>query len=212
MSLGNLVKRSGVRSCDPQPRLTPACSPAADTSTLHEKGLGEMATNVVVAPAASGCSSSGQSIGLRSWESQAPACRVRLAKTGRHSFVLHSDLLARFDAAVVRSGPGECWGWTAAKDDKGYGRIFVAKAPACLRAMKAHRLAVLISGKDIGPGQEVTHSCDNPGCVNPDHLSLKTHAENMAEMASRGRRRGPEHAGLPSLNPKPTSARKTVSA
>lgn len=54
-------------------------------------------------------------------------------------------------------------------------------------AVKGHRLAWLLTHGDIPAGMDVLHSCDNPACVNPHHLRLGTHAENMAEMHARKR-------------------------
>lgn len=77
----------------------------------------------------------------------------------------------------------ECWGWKGSiKPRNGYGH-FHHKG----KDYNAHRLAWELTFGPIPEGMCVLHKCDTPACVNPSHLKLGTHAENMAEMASRGR-------------------------
>lgn len=60
--------------------------------------------------------------------------------------------------------------------------------------IKVYRLMYELFVGPIPKGMSVLHSCDNPACINPAHLRVATHAENMAEMARKGRSaRGTRH-------------------
>jgi hypothetical protein len=81
----------------------------------------------------------------------------------------------------------ECWLWLGARNGAGYGNFRLDG-----KTRLAHRAAFLLfRGKDPGE-KHVLHSCNrgHDGCVNPKHLHLGTHAENMAEMSESGRAAG----------------------
>lgn len=73
----------------------------------------------------------------------------------------------------------------------GYGRISYRG-----KQWRAHRLAYTLLWAQIPAGLDLMHSCDNPLCINPNHLRPGTHAENIAEAYQKGRKfvpQGPRH-------------------
>lgn len=76
-----------------------------------------------------------------------------------------------------------CWNWKGAKSDRGYGSF----RHEGKYWMRANRVSYILHKGEIPDGMLVCHSCDNPECVNPDHLHLGSPKDNMDEMAQRGR-------------------------
>jgi hypothetical protein len=90
--------------------------------------------------------------------------------------------LERFMRKVVK-GDG-CWLWTGAPAQWGYGQFGMAN-----KHWLAHRVSWFFHNGPIPDGMFVCHRCDVPLCVNPDHLFLGTHQDNMDDM--RAKRRHP---------------------
>ena len=84
-----------------------------------------------------------------------------------------------------------CWLWLLRTDRDGYGQIEVRSKTA-----KAHRIAYEAFVGPIAEGAYVLHSCDTPCCINPDHLSTGTQADNMREAVARKRTASGERHGL----------------
>ena len=89
----------------------------------------------------------------------------------------------RFLAFVQKQENG-CWFWTGSTDSDGYGYFSLSPTQ---KAVSAHRSAWILFKGVIPEGQCVLHSCDTPPCVNPNHLFLGTHKENIADKVAKGR-------------------------
>jgi len=95
-----------------------------------------------------------------------------------------SNPIDRFWEKVDKSaGPNECWVWTACRMVKGYGQVWYGN-----KFTGAHRVSWEIENKtSIPEGLYVLHTCDNPKCVNPQHLFLGTAKDNVADCQAKGR-------------------------
>lgn len=91
----------------------------------------------------------------------------------------------RFWPNVEVAGEDDCWLWTGPTLGRGYGAIQPRKGAG---RTGAHRFSyALHCGAWPKPGSVVMHSCDNPACVNPNHLSEGTQADNMQDCVSKKR-------------------------
>jgi hypothetical protein len=84
---------------------------------------------------------------------------------------------------------GDCWRWTGSISGKGYGQAHVFGRANSIRA---HRLSYLVFRGSIPAGLYVCHKCDNPSCINPDHLFVGTPRDNVMDAVRKGRQK-PKH-------------------
>ena len=89
---------------------------------------------------------------------------------------------ARFWSKVDVKCVDSCWDWQGGKDREGYG-LFKVLGTSRL----AHRVAYTLATEEPIDDQVIRHRCDNSTCVNPSHLEVGTHADNVADRVRRKR-------------------------
>lgn len=96
---------------------------------------------------------------------------------------------ARFEAMYMPEPNSGCWLWLRYCNRQGYGSFQFRRKP-CM----AHRFSYFLNFGNLPDRLVVMHKCDNPYCVNPDHLALGTLLENNKDRHAKGRdARGPGH-------------------
>lgn len=97
--------------------------------------------------------------------------------------LLNEKQIIRFESKFSIGVGNSCWTWLGYRDRDGYGNF-------CLngRPYQAHRISwAYYNNKEIPKGMLICHTCDNPSCINPDHLFLGTPKDNMVDKYNKGR-------------------------
>lgn len=107
-----------------------------------------------------------------------------------------------FWARVRKNDLTGCWNWIADKDKDGYGYAYLGKTRIegtkkyIKHRDKTHRLSWNMHNGAIPEGLCVLHKCDNPSCVNPDHLFIGTKKQNSEDMVAKQRNQRGEQRPL----------------
>jgi hypothetical protein len=115
--------------------------------------------------------------------------RLKYTGTTDKGIKARGTLEERFWKKVDKKSDNECWLWTGAKNQKGYGYIGAGSKNG--KMLTAHRLSYQLANNDLHDYDYVLHSCDNPSCVNPLHLRAGTQSENIKEACDKGRKTPP---------------------
>lgn len=104
--------------------------------------------------------------------------------------MLPEKYVVRFYSKINKTDT--CWLWTNHLDKDGYGSMRVYKT-----RLQAHRLSYIIHKNNKIKNKLICHSCDNPTCVNPQHLFIGTHQDNVDDMFKKGRENKAKGFDLP---------------
>lgn len=104
------------------------------------------------------------------------------------------DIKERFEKKYEPVTETGCWIWNASVDKDGYGYFHTKTVTRGAKMQRAHRVSYQMYKGSIPKGKVVCHTCDTPSCVNPHHLFVGTHKENMQDMVNK-KRHGNQHKG-----------------
>ena len=108
--------------------------------------------------------------------------RAIAPKNEELALTILDSLLPKFAERYTANEEG-CWIWTGMSVWYGYGVLEFSHG----NRVRAHRLSYILKHGPIPDGLCVCHKCDTPACVNPEHLFLGTHSDNMRDMTQKGR-------------------------
>ena len=97
---------------------------------------------------------------------------------------MKETLSNRFWSMVDKLGPDDCWLWLGSKRSNGYGVLYIEEYGS---RPGVHRISWELHNGVIEDNKLVLHKCDNPSCVNPNHLYLGTQSDNMVDRFKRNR-------------------------
>ena len=116
-----------------------------------------------------------------------------------------TTLLDRFFNKVLKTNT--CWEWTGCRQKNGYGKIGAGGDRG--KTLLAHRVSWILHCGKINEGLECCHKCDNPSCVNPNHLFLGTRIDNEEDKKNKKRHLYGEKHSMSKINTRDVVSIKT---
>ncbi len=110
---------------------------------------------------------------------------MSIISSGLHLSDASPSIQQRFEAKCGKPNDAGCIEWLGTKTKRGYGVLRVGGKPSIRTT--AHRIAWALKRGAIAPEILVLHKCDNPSCVNVDHLFIGTPKENTRDMMGKNR-------------------------
>lgn len=101
--------------------------------------------------------------------------------------IFPKKFIRKFWSRIEILDDSSCWFWEASKNAYGYGLIPLKIGKRQYKLLLAHRVSYIIANGDIPEGYVIRHKCDNPPCVNPNHLEIGTQGDNMRDKVERNR-------------------------
>lgn len=134
-------------------------------------------------------------------------CRDIKCVNPNHLYLYDStDIESRIMNSISIS-PSGCWNWQGAKNTDGYGQLRVNG-----RHQRVHRLSYTLFVGRIPGDLLIRHKCDNPACVNPQHLETGTTQDNVNDRCLRGRSNVPRGVNVKNSKLTPELVREILTS
>lgn len=122
---------------------------------------------------------------------------------------MNEKIIKRFWSKVKISSENNCWNFEVPPYHR-YG-LFIYQINKKKVSIAAHRFSYILKHGEFEKSLYVLHKCDNPACVNPEHLFLGTQLDNMKDMYAKGRDCKTKGTQVKNFDPKPLSHRTNLS-